>query len=131
MTKLANTDHPPLALFGSKWTLQVACILRGRIVRFGALQREHGVISQKVLSASLKLLEQRGLVERRHYPCIPPRVEYNLTEIGEDLVEAILPLGALIAKAQIRANATSARAAGEQGRSVPAAVVNPNYKLPE
>lgn len=86
-------------LFASKWTLPVACALRGRVVRFGVLRAEQREISQKMLSSSLKLLERRGLVERRHYPVIPPRVEYRLTDAGEDVIARLIPLVALIAQA--------------------------------
>lgn len=100
-----SVDGMAFAVFNSKWTLPIACMLRGRIVRFSALRSEHGAISQKMLSSSLKRLEQQGLVERRHYPSIPPRVEYNLTEVGEELIDRLLPLGVLITGARIRAGA--------------------------
>ena len=100
-----GVDAMAFAVFSSKWAFPVACMLRGRIMRFSALRSEHGAISQKMLSSSLKLLEQQGLVERRHYPSIPPRVEYNLTEIGEELIARLLPLGMLIAEARTRAGA--------------------------
>ena len=90
------------AVFASKWTLPVAYALRGRVVRFGVLRAEQGDISQKMLSSSLKLLERQGLVERRCYNVIPPRVEYSLTDEGEELIERLSPLGLLIARARRR-----------------------------
>ena len=88
-------------LFASKWTVPVACALRGRVVRFGVLRAEQREISQKMLSSSLKLLERQGLVERRHYPVIPPRVEYRLTVAGEEVIARLIPLAALIAQAAV------------------------------
>ena len=96
----ASIDPGTFAVFASKWTLPVASALRGRVVRFGVLRSEHSDISQKMLSNSLKLLERQGLVERQHYPVIPPRVEYRLTEAGEQLLERLEPLGLLIAGAR-------------------------------
>ncbi len=90
------------AVFASKWTLPIAYSLRGRVVRFGVLRVERSDISQKMLSSSLKLLERHGLVERRCYPVIPPRVEYSLTDVGEEVLERLAPLGLLIAGARDR-----------------------------
>ena len=53
--------------------------------RFGELKRSLGSISQKVLTSNLREMEERGLVERRVYPEVPPRVEYSLTEAGASL----------------------------------------------
>lgn len=53
--------------------------------RFGELKRSVGSISQKVLTANLRDMEERGLVVRRVYPEVPPHVEYALTELGESL----------------------------------------------
>lgn len=105
------------AVFASKWTLPVACALRGRVVRFSALRAEQRDISQKMLSSSLKLLERQGLVERRHYPVIPPRVEYRLTEVGEDVVQQLIPLAAVISRAAMDRAIDEARVAEQAHHS--------------
>lgn len=104
---MSSTSIEPgtFAVFASKWTLPVASALRGRVVRFSVLRSERRDISQKMLSNSLKLLERQGLVQRRHYPVIPPGVEYRLTEAGEQLLERLEPLGLLIAGARERIEA--------------------------
>ncbi len=83
------------ALFGTKWSIRILAALEGRVVRFGALKCELEGVSQKALSASLKLLERDGLVDRRHYPVIPPRVEYRLTETGTEMAALLAALRAV------------------------------------
>lgn len=63
-----------------------------KTVRFGQLKAYIGKISYKVLSSSLKELELDGLVSRREYPQVPPKVEYRLTERGESLVPILKAL---------------------------------------
>ena len=58
-------------------------------VRFNALQRYLGKIADKTLSATLKELERDGLIHRKMYPEIPPRVEYTLTERGHSLMRVL------------------------------------------
>lgn len=101
--KAGQIDAAAFSMFRSKWALSVAWMLRGRTVRFGELRRENGLISQKMLSNSLKLLEHHGLVERRHYPTIPPRVEYNLSPIGEQVVALFVPLAEVATEARSQA----------------------------
>ena len=73
-------------LVGSKWKLLIMrdLLLNGSM-RFKELQRSIGDVSQKVLTSNLREMESDGLVVRRVYPEVPPRVEYSLTGIGESL----------------------------------------------
>lgn len=83
-----------LDLIANKWTVPVIYNLysSGHPVRFGELQRRVETITQKELTKRLRELERAGLITRRVYPEVPPRVEYRLTEMGRTLVG---PLGAL------------------------------------
>lgn len=75
-------------LIGDKWTLLIIRDLLEGCQRFGQLQKSVGSISPRTLSARLSALERAGLIERRAYAEIPPRVEYSLTEKGW----ALMPL---------------------------------------
>lgn len=81
-----------LARVGDKWTVLVVRTLGDGPVRFNALRREIGDISQKMLATTLRSLERDGLVSRRVTPTSPPQVEYALTDLGRSLLE---PVGAL------------------------------------
>ena len=85
-----NPDCPirnVLARIGDKWSLLVIVTLSGaRTMRFGALQRAIPDISQKMLSVTLRTLEEDGYLTRQVYPEVPPRVEYSLTEKGVSVV---------------------------------------------
>ncbi len=73
--------------FGDKWSLLVLYHLhRSGTLRFGQIYKEMSDVSEKMLSATLKNLERDGLVRRKAYPEIPPRVEYSLTPLGESLM---------------------------------------------
>jgi len=83
-----------LELIANKWTVPVIYNLycAAGPIRFGELQRKIDTITQKELTKRLRELERAGLIERRVFPEVPPRVEYELTEIGITLFE---PLSAL------------------------------------
>ncbi len=75
---------------GDKWSILIISILgECGTLRFNELNHLIGNISQKMLTVTLKTLEADGLVARRMYPQIPPKVEYNLTPLGESLLPAI------------------------------------------
>ena len=76
-------------LIGDKWTLLIIRDLAKGCHRFGQLQKSMGSISSRTLSARLSALENAGLIERRAYAEIPPRVEYSLTAKGQALVPLI------------------------------------------
>ena len=65
------------------------CLMEFQPVRFNEMRRYLGKISDKTLSVNLKELEADGLVERREYPQVPPKVEYRLTERGDSLMEVL------------------------------------------
>lgn len=65
-----------------KWTVLVIGLLMSGTKRFGELRREIGGISQKMLTQTLKGAERDGLVNRKVFPTVPPKVEYSLTPLG-------------------------------------------------
>lgn len=76
-----------------KWTICIISVLEEKKpLRYNEIKNKLGEISPKSLSDNLKLLEKRGLVERKVYPDIPPRVEYTLTKDGKELKMALMPL---------------------------------------
>ncbi len=81
-----------LDLIADKWTTLVIYLLAGGKHRYGELHKRIEGISQKMLTQTLRQLEDDGLVNRRVYPEVPPRTEYELTPLGETLRE---PLSAL------------------------------------
>ena len=79
--------------FGDKWSLLVLYHLNERgTMRFNDLRRDMSDCSQKMLSQTLKRLEQIGLVSRQVYPEVPPRVEYSITELGGSLMPHVIGL---------------------------------------
>lgn len=79
--------------FGNKWALLVVLVLsEQKTVRFNELCRLIPDVSSRVLSGTLKTLEADGLVARKVYPVVPPKVEYRLTDIGQSLVPFIVQL---------------------------------------
>lgn len=82
-----------LSLIGGKWKLLILYSLsEGEPRRFGELRRSIGHISEKMLTQELKELELDGVVHRRDYQEVPPRVEYTITPFGESLMTALTPL---------------------------------------
>lgn len=74
-----------LTLIGDKWKVLILRDLLPGTKRFGELKKSIGKVSQKVLTAQLRDMEQNGLVHRKVYPEVPPRVEYSLTPLGKSL----------------------------------------------
>ena len=74
-----------VALIGSKWKLLIIRNLLQRPWRFNELKRDLTGISQKVLTDSLRPMEEDGLITRTVYPEVPPRVEYALSDLGQTL----------------------------------------------
>ena len=74
-----------VALIGSKWKLLIIRNLRVRPWRFNELKKDLEGISQKVLTDSLRSLEDDGIITRTVHPEVPPRVEYALSELGKSM----------------------------------------------
>ena len=74
-----------LMLIGDKWKVLILRDLMPGIKRFGELKKSIGSVSQKVLTAQLRDMEERGLLTRKVYAEVPPRVEYTLTDLGYSL----------------------------------------------
>jgi DNA-binding HxlR family transcriptional regulator len=84
-----------ISRFGDKWSMLVLYQLhvsKTGILRFNEMRRLMTDCSQKMLSQTLKNLEQSHLVHRKVYPEVPPRVEYSLTDIGKSLMPTIIAL---------------------------------------
>ena len=74
-----------LMLIGDKWKVLILRDLMDGTKRFGELKKSIGTVSQKVLTAQLRDMEEKGLLTRKVYAEVPPRVEYALTETGYSL----------------------------------------------
>ena len=74
-----------LMLIGDKWKVLILRDLMDGTKRFGELKKSIGTVSQKVLTAQLRDMEEKGLLSRKVYAEVPPRVEYTLTETGYSL----------------------------------------------
>ncbi|WP_108425528.1 winged helix-turn-helix transcriptional regulator [Flagellimonas amoyensis] len=93
----ADEEHCPvrnvLDRFGDKWSMLVLMLLNDmEVLRFNEIHKYIGTISQKMLAVTLKKLEVDGLVERKAYPEIPPRVEYSLTRRTRTLMPILQEL---------------------------------------
>ena len=105
VTEIADEEMPPgdtrsclkvtqvLSRIGDKWTVLVIIMLRERPYRFNELKRGIDGISQRMLTLTLRNMERDGLVTRTVTPSIPPRVDYELTEIGHSLAGPVKVLG--------------------------------------
>ncbi|HOA06860.1 MAG TPA: helix-turn-helix domain-containing protein [Spirochaetota bacterium] len=76
-------------LVGGKWKSMILWIISGRTVRFNALRRELHGITQKMLTQQLRELEADGLLNRKVYAEVPPKVEYTLTEQAKNLLPVL------------------------------------------
>lgn len=74
-----------LSLIGDKWKVLILRDLLPGTKRFGELKKSIGSVTQKVLTAQLRDMEEKGLINRKVYAEVPPRVEYSLTELGMSL----------------------------------------------
>lgn len=90
-TVIQNTPFGyTMSVIGGKWKMAILYVLAARQpVRFNEMQRQVGAITYKILSAHLKELEADGLVTRKEYPQIPPKVEYSLTPKAQTLLPVL------------------------------------------
>lgn len=85
--------HEVLAQISGKWTILVVQVLSAGPRRFSEIKRHIDGVSQKMLTATLRDLEKDGFVSRKVTPSIPPRVDYTLTEMGQELQEPLRVIG--------------------------------------
>lgn len=89
---VCRTISTLLARIGDKWTVLVVSTLGEGSRRFNELRREIPSVSQRMLTLTLRNLERDGLVSRTVTPTIPPRVDYDLTDLGRSLLEPVTAL---------------------------------------
>ncbi|MGV7206669.1 winged helix-turn-helix transcriptional regulator [Oxalobacteraceae bacterium A2-2] len=77
---------------GDKWSLYIIAALSNGTLRFNELKRRVDGISQRMLTLTLRGMERDGLITRTIYPTIPPRVDYELTELGRTLLGPVMAL---------------------------------------
>lgn len=126
-TEYCRATADLLARIGDKWTVYVVGLLQNGPMRFNEIRRTIGGISQRMLTLTLRGLERDGLVTRTVYPTIPPRVDYELTELGRTLIGTLTGLaewanrnGAAVEKAQRNFDAkTNAEAKSKPPRRLP------------
>lgn len=94
-----------LARIGDKWSILIIAMLSRGSMRFTELKRSIGSISQKVLTTTLRGLERDGYISRTVTPSIPPRVDYELTELGRDVLVPVIALAqwALLSRKRVEA----------------------------
>jgi DNA-binding HxlR family transcriptional regulator len=78
-----------MAMISDKWKVLILCKLKGGKLRFNELMRALNGVTQRVLTHQLRELEADGLVARKIYPEVPPRVEYSLTHLGMTLIPVL------------------------------------------
>ena len=106
-----------LMLIGDKWKILILRDLLTGTKRFGELKKSIGHVSQKVLTAQLRDMEASGLVHRKVYAEVPPRVEYSLTELGQSLKPITDAMGAWGEEYQTKnAKQTASQIAGDSNK---------------
>jgi len=84
-----NLAETTIKMLGDRWKIKIIECLMDGTKRFGELRKELGDITQKVLTSNLRMLEENGILVRKVYAEIPPRVDYTLTTIGYNLKPVI------------------------------------------
>lgn len=78
-----------LGIIGGKWTMLIIFQINERTIRYGELKRSVVGISEKMLISQLKFLCEKGIVHKKSFPQIPPKVEYTLSNVGKELLPII------------------------------------------
>lgn len=79
-------------LIGGRWKLLIMASLEKRTLRYSELHKSIEQITERMLTLQLRELEDDGIVKRTVYPQVPPKVEYELTEIGKELIPILMQL---------------------------------------
>jgi DNA-binding HxlR family transcriptional regulator len=108
-----------LARVGDKWSVFIIRLLGNGPRRFNELKRMVGGISQRMLTLTLRGLERDGLVTRTVFPTIPPRVDYELTDLGRGLWQPVEALGVWAAEHQAEIESARARFDGRNEADPP------------
>jgi len=93
--ELLNVNCPSrdvLKRVTSRWSVLILLALQGQTLRFSALRRTVGGVSERMLAQNLRYLEEDGFVQRIAYDVVPPHVEYRLTPLGEEVGEQVVGL---------------------------------------
>ena len=90
---VCRTISTLLSRIGDKWTVYVVRLLSDGSMRFNEIKRAIPAISQRMLTLTLRGLERDGLVTRTIYPTLPPRVDYELTDLGRTLITTLMAMG--------------------------------------
>ena len=93
VTGQCQVANDVISLVGDKWSVLVVSTLGSGRLRFSELKRAVEGISQKMLTTTLRGLERDGYLTRTVYPTVPPRVDYELTKLGFELLEPVSALG--------------------------------------
>jgi DNA-binding HxlR family transcriptional regulator len=98
---------------GDKWTVLVVLLLSDGPMRFSELRGQVGRVAPKVLTQTLRRMERDGLITRRVYAEVPPRVEYALTDLGRSLIE---PIAVIVDWAEVNVGRITAAQASYDAR---------------
>ncbi|AUH02531.1 helix-turn-helix domain-containing protein [Pectobacteriaceae bacterium CE70] len=93
--ELLNVNCPSrdiLKRITSRWGVLIFIALKDETLRFSELRRKIGGVSERMLSQTLRYMEEDGFIKRIAYPVVPPHVEYSLTPLGEEIQERIAGL---------------------------------------
>ena len=106
-----------LSRVGDKWTVLVVSALGAGPKRFNELRKALGSISQRMLTLTLRGLERDGLVTRTVFPTIPPRVDYELTDLGRSLLRPVNGLSDWARQNRVAMEAARARFDAANGKT--------------
>lgn len=101
----------------SRWGVLILIALQGGTLRFSALRRRIGGVSERMLAQSLRLLEEDGMVRRTAHPVVPPHVDYDLTPLGLEVAARVKALADCLEGNLARIPSVQAAEAGDPGRT--------------